>query len=75
MVCNISYKNLISAKPLHIWFDEVYGFIDICDGTRYLVLFESKKYEFIYSKIKYVTGLKNGITHAISPNFAKIKVD
>ena len=34
LVCNISYKNLIAAKPLHIRFDKLVGFIRVYDGTR-----------------------------------------
>ena len=35
-VYTISYQNLIDAKPLHIRFDEIGGFIRVYDGTRYL---------------------------------------
>ena len=38
---------MIGAKPLPITFDKVDGFIGVYDGTRYLVLFGSEKYEFI----------------------------
>ena len=34
---------LIGAKPLHIWFNKINGFIRVYDGTRYLVLFEGEK--------------------------------
>ena len=39
LIYNISYKNLIAAKPLRIRFDKVNGFIGVDDGTRHLVLF------------------------------------
>ena len=39
------YKNFIGVKPLRIRFDKIDGFIKTSDGTRYLVLFGSEKYE------------------------------
>ena len=66
---------MIAAKPLHIRFDELDGFIRVFDGTRYLVLFGSEKYDFIYSRIRYLIRVKSGITYVISCNNAKIKVD
>ena len=75
LVHNISYKKLIAAKPLSISFDKIDGFIRVYKGTRCLVLFVSKKYDFIYNGIKDPVGLKNGITYVFSHNYAKIKVD
>ena len=40
LVYEVSYKNLIGAKPLQIRFDKVDG---VYDGTRYLVLFGGEK--------------------------------
>ena len=74
LVYNISYKNLI-GKPFTIRCDELDGFIRIYDGTRYLVLFESEKYDSIYNRIRYLGSVKSGITYTISHNYAKIKVD
>ena len=51
LVYNICNKTLIRAKPLPIMFDKIDGFIRVYDGTRYLVLFEGEKYDFIYNKI------------------------
>ena len=51
MVHNILYKTLIGAKPLHIRFNKVYGFIRVYDGTIYLVLFGSEKYDANYNRI------------------------
>ena len=65
---NISCKNLIAAKPLCIRFDKIDGFIRVYDGTRYLVLFGSDKYDLIYNRIRYLTGVKSGITYVISHN-------
>ena len=61
LVYKISYKTLISAKPL-------------C-RTRYLILFGAEKYDFIYNRIIYLIGVTCGITCVISQNYAKIKVD
>ena len=38
LICDISYKTLICAKPLHIRFNKIDGFIRV----RYLVLFGPK---------------------------------
>ena len=51
LVYNISYKSLIYSKPLRIRFNKIDGFIRVYDGTRYLVLFESEKYDLIYHRI------------------------
>ena len=55
--------------------DKIDGFIRVYDRTRYLVLFEAEKYDFIYNWIRYLIGVKDGITYVISHNYAKIKVD
>ena len=52
LVYSISYKSLIDYKPLRIRFDKIDGFIRVYDGTRYIVLFGSEKYDFIYSRIR-----------------------
>ena len=46
-VYNISYKTLIDSKPLCISFYKIDRFIKVYDGTRYLELFGSEKYDFI----------------------------
>ena len=56
-------------------FDTVDGFIRDYDGTRYLVLFGLEKYDAIYDRIRYIIGLKSGITCGFSYNHAKIKID
>ena len=60
---------------MHIRFNNIEGFIRVYDGTRYLVLFGDEKYYFLYNRIRYLTGVKIGITYVISHNYAKIKVD
>ena len=43
------------AKPLHIIFDKVDGYIKKYDRTKYLALFHSdEKYERIFDRIKYL---------------------
>ena len=63
------------AKLLRIRFDKIDGFIGVYDGTRYLVLFGSEKYDSIYNRIKYLISVKCGITYIISHYYAKVKVD
>ena len=75
MVYNISYKTVIVAKPLRIRFNKVHEFIRVCDGTRYLVLFDLEKCLVIFNKIRYIIRVKSGITYAFSHNYASIKVD
>ena len=65
---------MIGAKPLRISFDKVIRFIRAYDGTTYLVLFGTEKYDFIYNRIRYLIGVKSGNTYIISSNYAKIKV-
>ena len=43
LFCNVSYKNLIGSKLLHIRFDKTDGFNRVYDRTRYLVLFGAEK--------------------------------
>ena len=66
---------MIAGKPLHFRFDKIDGFLRVYDGTRYLVLFGSEKYDLIYCRVKYLIGVKSGIKYVISHNYAKIKVD
>ena len=73
LINDISYKTLINLKPLLIRFDKIDGFIWIHDGTRYLTLFASEKYDVIYDKFRYLISLKISITYIFSHYFAKIK--
>ena len=47
---------------MHIRFDKIDGFIRAYDGIRYLVLLGAEKYEFIYNMIRYLVGVKSGMT-------------
>ena len=75
MIYGITYKTLIGPKPLRNRFDKIDGFTRIYDGTRYLVLFGSEKYDVIYSRSRYLISLKSGITYIFSHYFTKIKID
>ena len=45
---------MIGAKPLHIRFGKVVGFIRIYDGSRYSVSFRPEKYDAIYNGTGYL---------------------
>ena len=75
LICDISYKTLIGASPLHVRFDKLDGFIRIYDRTRYLTLFSSEKQDAIYNKIRYPISLKISITYVFSHYYTKIVVD
>ena len=75
LVYNISCKSLIDAKPLCVRFEKKDGFIRVYDGARYLVLFGSEKYDFIYNRIRYHMEGRGSIKYVISHGYAKIKVD
>ena len=51
LIYDISYKTLIGSKPLRISFDKIDRVIRIYDGTGYLILFGTKKYDAIYEKL------------------------
>ena len=48
LIYDITYKTLIDPKPLRSRFFKIHGFIRIYDGTTYLTLFGSEKYEAIH---------------------------
>ena len=75
MIYEISYKTLIGPKPLRIRFNKIDGFIQIYDGTKYLVLHRPEKYDTIYDRVRYLTSLKSGITYIFSRYFSNIKID
>ena len=75
LVQDISYKTFMGAKHLYVRFNKIDGFIRVYDGTRYLVLFGAKKFDSIHKSIRYLIGVKSGITYVFSHNYARIKVD
>ena len=68
-------KTFIGAKPFLIIFHKVDGFIRDYDGAKYLVLFSVERYNAIYDRIRYLIGLKSGITYVFFHNYAKFKTD
>ena len=66
---------MIGTEPLRINFDKIDGLIRVFDETRFLVLLGAEKHDFIYSRIRYLIGVRMVITYLISHNYAKIKVD
>ena len=60
---------------MRIRFDKIDGIIRIYDGTRYITLFGTKKYDAIYDGIRYLISIKSSTTFIFSHYFAKIKVD
>ena len=63
---------MIGAKLLCTRFDKIDEFIRFYDGTKYLVLFGAKKYDFIYDRVRYLKEIKTDI---IFHNLAKIKIN
>ena len=51
------------------------GFITIYNGTRYLIVLGSEKYDFISNGIRYIISQKSSIRCRFSHYFVKIKVD
>ena len=71
----ISHKTLFGAKTLCIRFHKIEGLNRFYYGTRYLVLFRPEKSDATYNRIRYFISKKSGITHVISYNYTKIKVE
>ena len=71
LIYHFSYKTLTDPKSLLIRFNKIDGFIRIYDGTRYLTLFGSEKYDAICDRIRYLISLKSGITYIFSHYFFK----
>ena len=74
----------MDAKPLRIRFDKVEELIKICNGIRYLELFNlcdainariNSRYNAIFDKMNHLTSKKSGITDSINHNFSKIRID
>ena len=52
LIYDISYKTLIDPKLFRVIVDKIDGLIRMDDGTRYLTLFGSEKYDAIYDRIR-----------------------
>ena len=75
LVYDVLHKILINARPLLIMCDKVDGFIRDYDETKYLVLSGLETFNAICDRIRYLIGIKNGITYVFSHNYAKFKID
>ena len=75
LVYKFTYKTLIGSKPLGIRLDKIDGFVRLYDRSRNLELFGAAKHESIYNRIRYIIGVKSGITYVFSHNYVRIKVD
>ena len=64
LIYDISFETLIDTEPLRIRFDNLYRFIRLDEKSKYLVFFNHQKYSTIYDRIRYIKGLKSGITSA-----------
>ena len=60
-------------KSLYIRRDKADGLIRVYDGTRYLVLSDSEKYDAIYNRIRYLISGKSDIAYVICHNYARNK--
>ena len=74
-IYDISNKTLIGPKSLRIRFNSVDEFILVYDGTRYLILGDSEKYDVICRRNRYLISLKSCIKYIFSHYYAQIKVD
>ena len=52
-------------------FDKTDGFIRIHDGTRYLTLLGSEKYNATNNRIRYLKSIKSNITYVFSYHYEK----
>ena len=75
LACNICILYLWLLQHFCIRFDKANGFDRVYDETRYFAMFGDEKYGFIYNRIRYLMGVKSGITYVISHNYAKINID
>ena len=69
------HKTLIGAKSSRIMFDKVDWFIRDYNWTKYLVLFGPKTYDAVFDRIRFLIGLKSGITYVDSHNHTEIKIN
>ena len=56
---------LTASNSLDIRADKIDGFIRIYDGSRFLTLFVSEKYNAIYNRGRYLRSLKSGTTYRL----------
>ena len=75
LIYDISCKTPANAKPLHIRFTKIDGFIKTHNGIWCLVLFDYGWFDKICDRIKYLMSEKSGITYSINHKFGKIRID
>ena len=75
MSYEVSYKTLIDAKPLHIILSNVDWFTIDYNGTKYLILFDSEKYNAVFNKNRYLISIKSNISYFFSYSYAKVTID
>ena len=75
MISDVSYKTLTIAKSLRIMFYKMDGFIIDYDGTKHSTLLGSKKYNYVFNRIKFFIRLKSNISYVVSHNYGKIIID
>ena len=71
----ISTKLWLVKKSSRIMFDKVDWFIRDYNWTKYLVLFGPKTYDAVFDRIRFLIGLKSGITYVDSHNHTEIKIN
>ena len=74
MVYDISYKTLLGSKPFLIRLHELGGFIRVYVVIKYLVLFDSEKYDAIPNRISYLKSRKSDTTYVFFHNCASVKI-
>ena len=78
LICDISYKTLIGAKPLRTRIGKIDGFIRVYDRTRSGLDINynlTLKNMMSFAKVLDTCMSKSGITYVISHNYARMKVD
>ena len=65
----------MGTKPLRTRFNKIDGFIKIYVEIRYLILYDYKRYNAIYDRIKYLISEKSGIIDSNNNNFSRIRID
>ena len=68
LILDISYKTLIDLKPLRIRFFKIDEIIRIYDGSRYLTLLGSEKYEARTTELDLISQ-KSDVTYIFSHYF------
>ena len=69
LIYDVLHKTLIGSESFLIMFDKVDGFIKDYNEIKHLILFGHEKYDVIFNRIKYLTGLKSGIAYVDSFNY------